>query len=58
MSRNNTKILSKWKLRRYFLDKYFGEKEFSVLDCCAGEGLVWRKLREEYNVRYVGYSTC
>jgi tRNA G26 N,N-dimethylase Trm1 len=41
-------------LRRYFLRKYPCS---SVLDCCAGYGLIWSQLRSEFQVEYTGMDT-
>lgn len=54
-------------LRRYFLDTYHagarrdaapdvGRVRPIVVDCCQAEGLLWNKLRKEYDVGYVGYD--
>ena len=38
-------------LRRHFLQKYHGSADPpNVLDCCQGEGLLWRVLRKEFDL--------
>jgi hypothetical protein len=52
---DNSNIESKVALRRYFLDKYHKEGEVNVLDCFAGHGHVWGRLKSEYKLNsYVG----
>ena len=51
---DNANLNVKLLLRRYFLDKYFGKKQFSVLDCCQGSQVIWSALRREYKCRYMG----
>lgn len=41
---------AKIDLRRYFLRKYHADAPMRVLDCCQGAGLLWRTLREEFEV--------
>jgi len=40
----------KVELRRYFLQKYHTKKLPKVLDCCQGEGLVWKEIRKEFEL--------
>ena len=51
---DNRNLANKLTLRRYFLDKYFGNKELSVLDCCQGSQIIWSTLRREYKCHYMG----
>lgn len=44
---DNGSPASKLALRRYFLDKYHAADPPDVLDCCQGEGLIWRQLRRD-----------
>lgn len=46
---DNSFIEHKLNLRRYFLDKY-NDAEFDVIDCCQGDGVIWRALRKEYKI--------
>lgn len=47
---DNAHPAAKLELRRYFLRKYHAETPPAVLDCCQGEGLLWRALRKEFPV--------
>lgn len=47
---DNSDLGAKLDLRRYFLRKYHGDDPPQVLDCCQGEGLLWKRLREEFNL--------
>lgn len=47
---DNHNLSAKLDLRRYFLRKYHADKPPSVLDCCQGSGVIWAKLREEFEV--------
>ena len=51
---DNSNLWAKLLLRRHLLDKYFGKKEFAVLDCCQGSQVIWSTLRREYKCRYMG----
>lgn len=51
---DNKHLGAKLILRRHFLDKYHREGTPFVFDACQGEGLIWRRLRAEYSVRYFG----
>ena len=42
---DNSDPRAKLELRRYFLRKYHPDDPPDVLDCCEGEGLLWRRLR-------------
>lgn len=44
----------KLALRRYFLDKYHVTEPADVLDCCQGDGLIWRQLMRE-GYKPIGY---
>src|SRR6266852_2131815 len=46
---DNHDLATKVSLRRYFLKKYHAEPP-RVLDCCQGQGLVWRLLRREFEL--------
>lgn len=46
---DNGNLSAKLTLRRYFLDKYH-DRNFHVLDCCQGSGVIWNKLRSEYDL--------
>ena len=43
----------KLDLRRHFLDRYPAKRPI-VFDACAGTGVLWTRLRTEYDVRYWG----
>ena len=47
---DNGNLPAKLYLRRYFLDKYHAGEPLRVMDCCQGDGHIWRQLRKEYNV--------
>lgn len=48
---------AKLLLRRHFLSKYRKEP-LIVLDCCQGEGRLWKVLRKEFTIaRYWGIDT-
>jgi len=47
---DNTNLAAKLDLRRYFLQKYHGDGSARVLDCCQGDGTLWRQLRREFPV--------
>jgi len=47
---DNTSIEAKLALRRYFLQKYHLDEPPSVLDCCQGKGILWRRLQQEFTV--------
>jgi hypothetical protein len=50
---DNQFLPEKLALRRYFLDKY-PSKVFRVIDCCAGQGVIWSELRKQYPCQYIG----
>lgn len=51
---DNAFLQAKLQLRRYYLEKYHTQAG-SVLDCCMGDGTIWRQLRSEYpHLRYWG----
>lgn len=56
MSRDNSKLFSKLKLRRHFLNMYHrGDSHPRVLDCCQGSGVIWDTLRKEFDIgNYLG----
>lgn len=41
---------AKLDLRRYFLRRYHADTPPRVLDCCQGSGLLWKSLRDEFEV--------
>ena len=47
---DNDRLASKLALRRYFLTRYHGHGDARVLDCCQGDGVIWRRLRTEFPV--------
>jgi len=47
---DNTNLAAKLDLRRHFLRKYHGDGPIHVLDCCQGEGLIWSRLRQEFEL--------
>jgi hypothetical protein len=52
---DNHNIAAKIKLRKYFLDKYHANGCRLVLDCCQGEGAIWKQIRKTHHVdRYWG----
>ena len=51
---DNSHLAAKLGLRRYFLDRYHAGERIRVIDCCAGESVIWTTLRREYEVDYWG----
>ncbi len=47
---DNHNLEAKLMLRRYFLEKYHADKKPNVLDCCMGAGILWKRLRLEYDL--------
>ena len=47
---DNSNPQAKLELRRYFLRKYHSDDAPHVLDCCQGEGLLWKQLRREFSL--------
>jgi len=47
---DNANLVSKLALRRYFLRKYHDEKPPHVMDCCQGTGVIWSRLRLEFEL--------
>jgi len=48
---DNHDLRAKLELRRHFLRKYHGDgSPIHVLDCCQGDGLLWKQLRKEFPV--------
>lgn len=41
---------AKLELRRHFLRKYHDDGTAQVLDCCQGDGLLWKRLRNEFPI--------
>lgn len=53
MKTDNHNLRAKLDLRRYFVSRYHvGENAdpIRVMDCCAGSGVLWEKLRREFAV--------
>ncbi|WP_455387462.1 hypothetical protein [Petrachloros mirabilis] len=48
---DNANAKAKLDLRRYFLKKYHADSPLRVLDCCQGSGLLWGRLRSEFEVQ-------
>lgn len=47
---DNTNLAAKLALRRHFLDRYHSSGPIRVMDCCSGDGIIWRQLRQEYKL--------
>ncbi len=47
---DNADPAAKLELRRHFLRKYHADRPPDVLDCCQGDGFLWRQLRQEFPV--------
>ncbi|MCP4427166.1 MAG: hypothetical protein GY803_21985 [Chloroflexi bacterium] len=47
---DNSNLPAKLALRRYFMDKYHSDDRARVFDACQGDGVIWRTLRQEYEV--------
>lgn len=48
---DNGDLEAKLELRRYFLSKYHtGAEKPRVLDCCQGSGVIWGRLRKEFEL--------
>lgn len=47
---DNHNLEAKLELRRYFLRGYHLSEPPNVFDACAGDGVIWRKLREEFAI--------
>ena len=47
---DNSDLAAKLHLRRHFLQKYHADGEAQVLDCCSGDGVIWRRLRREFKI--------
>ena len=47
---DNSDPRAKLELRRYFLRKYHAGNPPHVLDCCQGEGVLWGRLRKEFEL--------
>lgn len=55
---DNTNLPAKLDLRRRFLRKYHAEDPANVLDCCQGDGVIWKTLRREFTIAgYWGVDT-
>lgn len=56
---DNRALGPKVALRRYFLDRYHAAGSTSpvkpiVFDACMGRGIIWKRLRADYDVTYWG----
>jgi len=52
---DNSHLAHKLLIRRHFLQKYHGNGAIPVVfDCCQGEGIIWKALRQEFQVQYWG----
>lgn len=47
---DNSNLQAKLDLRRHFLRKYHVDDRARVMDCCQGDGLIWKCLRSEFPV--------
>jgi len=50
---DNGDLESKIALREHFLEKYHKGTHTKVLDCCAGQQQIWKRLRAKYDVDYL-----
>ena len=50
MPTDNDRLGSKLALRRHFLTRWHAGGDARVLDCCQGDGVIWRRLRGEFRV--------
>jgi hypothetical protein len=48
LKQDNSNINLKLALRRYLLTRYHAGGGANVLDCCQGEGELWRELQREF----------
>jgi hypothetical protein len=48
---DNGNLVAKLKLRRHFLETYHADGSADVLDCCQGNGVIWKQLRHRLKVR-------
>ena len=48
---DNKRLDAKLLVRRYFLDRYHSSSPPRVIDCCAGSGVIWQALRQDYRIR-------
>ncbi len=46
----NGNLTAKLELRRYFLRRYHSDGSANVMDCCQGSGVLWGRLREEFQL--------
>lgn len=54
---DNRFLAPKLLLRKYFVEKYFGQNEAAVCDCCAGDKVVWGNLLCDFpKLNYVGFD--
>ncbi|HUW31546.1 MAG TPA: hypothetical protein VM223_08020 [Planctomycetota bacterium] len=52
---DNSHLAHKLLIRRYFLEKYHtGAPTPTIFDCCQGEGVIWKALRQQFTVNYWG----
>lgn len=47
---DNSQLEAKLELRRHFLRRFHEAAPPTVLDCCAGHGVLWAALREEFQI--------
>jgi hypothetical protein len=47
---DNGNLHAKLELRRYFLRKYHRNCPPKILDCCQGQGIIWKHLRQEFHI--------
>ncbi len=54
---DNHNLPAKLELRRHFLRRYHAGQKPSVLDCCQGDGKIWRMLKSEFRLaHYLGFD--
>jgi|GEM_PF-2764173 hypothetical protein len=51
---DNGNFDSKVALRRHLLEAYHKDTKPSVLDCCAGQQKIWKALRKDFEIEYLG----
>lgn len=47
---DNGNLRAKLELRRYLLRKFNASEPIHVMDCCAGKGVLWGRLRQEFEI--------
>jgi len=48
--RDHSSLQAKLELRRCMLSQFGSKYNLNVLDCCAGKGFIWNKLRDEFQI--------